>query len=152
MPTGLDSSPNDAIAASRFSITVDGTEIAQFNELVGIVSEVDIIDFVENSEQELGIFKKLPGKRKPPHITLKRGKSTSMEIYAWHQAVVMGQIGAARRSGSIILYDYEGKPVSRYHFHNGWPSKIALGGLKAGSNEILMEEVTIVCERLERID
>jgi phage tail-like protein len=152
MPTGLSSGPQDAIAASRFSITVDGTEIAQFNELVGITSEVDIIDFIENSENELGVFKKLPGKRKPPHITLKRGKSTSMEIYAWHEAVIMGNIKLARRSGSIVLYDYDGKPVSRYHFHNGWPSKISLSGLKAGANEILMEEVTIVCERLERID
>jgi len=152
MPTGLGSSPNDAIAASRFSITVDGTEIAQFNELVGITSEIDVIDFMENSEQEMGINKKLPGKRKPPTITLKRGKSSSMELYVWHQAVLEGKIGAARRSGSIVLYDYEGKPVSRYHFHHGWPSRISLGGLKAGANEILMEEVTIVCERLERVE
>src|SRR3981081_2538701 len=152
MPTGLDSSPNDAIAASRFSITVDGTEIAQFNELVGITSEIDVIDFIENGQQELGITKKLPGKRKPPHITLKRGKSSSMEIYAWHEAVVLGKIGMARRSGSLILYDYDGNAVSRYHFHNGGHSMISMGGLKAGDNEILMEEVTIVCERLERIE
>ena len=142
----------EVIAASRFSITVDGTEIAQFNELVGITSEIDVIDFMENSEQDFMQNKKLPGKRKPPTITLKRGKSKSMELYTWHEAVLLGKIGAARRSGSVILYDYEGNPVSRYHFHNGWPAKISLGGLKAGSNEILMEEVTIVCERLERID
>lgn len=143
---------DEVIAASRFSITVDGTEIAQFNELVGITSEIDVIDFMENSDQEFMQNKKLPGKRKPPTITLKRGKSKSMELYTWHEAVLLGKIGAARRSGSVILYDYEGNPVSRYHFHNGWPSKITLSGLKAGASEVLMEEVTIVCERLERID
>jgi phage tail-like protein len=78
MPAGLGPSmPNDAISAARFSITVDGYEIAQFSELTGITTEVDVIDFMENGSNGANILKKLPGKRKPPTITLRRGKNTA---------------------------------------------------------------------------
>jgi phage tail-like protein len=143
--------PQDPITASRFSVTVDGHEIAQFSELTGIVTEIEVIDFTENTQSQQGIVRKLPGKRKPPTITLKRGKDNSMEMWAWHEAAMHGNIGAARKSGSVVMYGYDGKPVARYHFHHGWPAKISVGGLKAGANEVLMEEVTIVCEWLERV-
>jgi phage tail-like protein len=74
-----------------------------------------------------------------------------MELWAWHESVVHGDIVGARKSGSIVMYGYDGTPVARYHFHDGWPAKIAISPLKAGSSEVLMEEVTIVCEWLERV-
>jgi hypothetical protein len=54
---------HDARAAARFSLTVDGLQIASFSELAGI-SEGD------------------QAARKPPTIALKRGKNNSMEIFA----------------------------------------------------------------------
>ncbi|WP_188316761.1 phage tail protein [Solihabitans fulvus] len=142
--------PNDAITAARFSITIDGYEIAQFSELTGIVTEVVPVDFMESSEKEV-IFKKLPGNRKPPTITLKRGKNTGMELWAWHQSVLNGDIVAARKSCSLVMYNSDGRPVARYHLSNAWPAKIEIGALKAGSNEVLTESVVIVCENLERV-
>ena len=152
--TGLESSPQDAISASHFSIVVDGTEIAQFNELTGITTELDIVEYMNPATEGPGIVTKVPGRQKPPLIVLKRGKSTSMEIYGWFEAALMGPKHKedAKRNGSLILYDFEQKPAAKYHFFNGWISKITLSSMKAGSNEILMEEVTIVCERLDRID
>jgi phage tail-like protein len=138
------------MSAARFSLTVDGYEIAQFSELTGITTEVEVVDFMESSDKE-AILKKLPGKRKPPTIILKRGKNASMELWAWHEAVMHGNLQAARKSGSIVMYGYDGKPVARYHFENGWPAKISIGALKAGASEVLMEEVTIVCEFLQRV-
>ena len=150
MPTGLSSSPNDALTAARFSIVIDGVEIAQFSELSGIVTEVEPVDFLESSDKEV-IFKKLPGKRKPPHITLKRGKSMSQELWSWHEAVLNGDIAAARKSCSLVMFGFDGKPVARYHCENAWPSKLEIGALKAGASEVLMETVTIVCESLQRV-
>ena len=51
------------------------------------------------------------------------------------------------RARSLVMYNYDGKPVARYHLENAWPSKMEIGALKAGSTEVLMETVTIVCER-----
>ncbi|MCI0687903.1 MAG: phage tail protein [Sporichthyaceae bacterium] len=151
MPAGL--GPNqasDAITAARFSVTIDGYEIASFAELAGIITEVEPVDFLESTDQEV-VFKKLPGTRKPPTIILKRRMNAGMELWAWHEAVMNGDIVAARKSASLVMYNTEGKPVARYHMENAWPAKIEIGALKAGASEVLMETVTIVCERLQRV-
>ena len=66
--------PGDAITAARFSIVIDGYQIASFSELVGITTEVEPVELLESTEKEV-MLKKLPGKRKPPTLTLKRGKN-----------------------------------------------------------------------------
>jgi phage tail-like protein len=142
--------PNDAITAARFSITIDGYEIAAFSELQGITTEVEPVELMESTDNEV-ILKKLPGKAKPATLVLKRGKNSSMELWAWHEAVLMGDIVAARKSCSLVMYDTSGKPVARYHLEHAWPSKLEIGALKAGSSEVLMETVTIVSERIQRV-
>lgn len=142
--------PNDAITAARFSITIDGYEIAAFSELQGITTEVEPVELMESTDNEV-ILKKLPGKAKPATIVLKRGKNSSMELWAWHEAVLMGDIVAARKSCSLVMYSTDGKPVARYHLEHAWPSKLEIGALKAGSSEVLMETVTIVSERIQRV-
>ncbi len=140
----------DAITAARFSITIDGYEIASFSELQGITTSVEVVDQMESSDKEI-ILKKLPGKRNPPTIVLKRGKNTSMELWTWHEAVLGGDMMTARRSCSLVMYAADGKPVARYHMEHAWPAKIEIGALKAGASEVLMETVTLVCEHIQRV-
>jgi len=140
----------EPITAARFSITIDGVEIASFSELQGITTSVDVVDFMESSDQEV-VLKKLPGKRMPPTIQLKRGKNSSMELWAWHEAVLAGNMLAARKSCSLVMYAVDGKPVARYYLEQAWPAKIEIGGLKAGASEVLTESVTIVCEHIQRV-
>jgi phage tail-like protein len=140
----------EAITAARFSITIDGYEIASFSELQGITTSVEVVDYLSSSDKDL-ILKKLPGKRNPPTVVLKRGKNNSMELWGWHEAVLFGNMMQARKSCSLVMYNVEGKPVARYHLEHAWPSKIEIGSLKAGASEVLMESVTIVCEHIQRV-
>src|ERR671931_516918 len=64
----------DAITAARFSIVIDGYQIASFSELVGITTEVEPVELLESTDKEV-LLKKLPGKRKPPTLALKPGAS-----------------------------------------------------------------------------
>ncbi len=123
---------HDARAAASFSLTVDGVEIGRFSELAG-VSEGD------------------PVKRMPPTIALKRGKNNSMEIFAWHQSVVTGQLAAARKSATLVMYAADGTTTARYHLESAWPAKIEIGGLKAGSSEVLQETVTVAFGDIQRL-
>ena len=142
--------PGDAITAARFSIVIDGYQIASFSELIGISTEVEPVELLESTEKEV-MLKKLPGKKKPPTLTLKRGKNQSMELWLWHEAVLMGDIVAARKSCSLVMYATDGTPVARYHLEMAWPSKLEVGALKAGASEVLMETVTLVCEHIQRV-
>jgi phage tail-like protein len=150
MATGLSGLPTDALAGYHFSIEIDGVAIAQFQEVSGISSEVDVIELKENTKDGKYVIHKLPGNRKPPSITLKRAKNSSKDLWDWHEKIFQGKVKEARKNGSVVLYDYEHAEVGRYNFLNAWPSKVTMSSLKAGSNEILMEEVTIVCEELHR--
>ena len=110
-----------ALEAARFSLTIDGVEIASFSELAEVA----------------------PGK-----LVLRRGSATSKAIFAWHQSVVEGQI-AARKDATIVMYDTGGRPVARYHLENAWPSKLEIGGLKSDSNEVAIEGITLCHEGFE---
>jgi phage tail-like protein len=152
MPSGVPAvSNNDAIAARNFAIEIDGTTIAQFTELSGLTSEMDVTELKENGADGKLVIKKIPGAHKPPTLTLKRAKNVSMDLYKWHKAALDGKIKEARKTGSVILYDYEAGEIARWNFVNAWPSKLTTSGLKAGSNELVTEEATIVMESLERI-
>src|SRR5207245_1230979 len=102
----------------------------------------------ENTKDGKLVIKKLPGAPKPPTITLKRAKNISMDLWKWHDDIAKGKLGAARKNGSIIGYDFEGKEALRYNFINAWPSKIEMSAPKAGSNELIVETCTFVCEGL----
>ena len=151
MPTGLPGLPTDALAGYHYSIEIDGVTVAQFQEVSGLTSELDVIELKEITKDGKYVIHKLPGNRKAPSITLKRAKNSSKDLFEWHQKIYQGKVSDARKNGSVVLYNYDHSEVGRYNFVNAWPSKVSMSALKAGSNEILMEEVTIVCEELERV-
>ena len=142
--------PNDALTAARFGLTVDGYEIASFSELAGITSQVDVVDYIETGTKE-SLFKKLPGKRKPPTIILTRQRSNDLRLFAWHRSSTRPGGSPDRKSCALTMYNVDGKPVKRYHLHHAWPSNLEVGGLRAGPSEVLMETVTMTCENIQRV-
>jgi phage tail-like protein len=144
MPAGTSTGPNDALTAARFSIVIDGGEIAVFSQLVGIRSEVE----PDPLTSELAT--KLPGKRKPPTVTLRRGQTRDLSIFAWHESI--GVDAEARKNCTLVMFDSAGKLVARYHLESAWPSTVEVGVLEAGVNDVLIETVTFTSETLTRIE
>jgi phage tail-like protein len=138
------------IQASRFALTIDGQEIASFNELTELTSEVEPVELMESTDKEL-ILKKLPGKAKPATVTLSRSMTSSMDLWAWHEAVLQGNIAAARKSATLVMYSPDGKAVARYHLEQAWPSKLEVAPPETGAKAALRETVTIVCEHIQRV-
>ena len=118
----------DARAASptlepaRFSLTIDGYEIASVAELDGTTSGT---------------------------ISLRRGEARGTELWAWYEAARNGVL-AGRKDATIVLYDSGGRPVATWHLENAWPSKIEIGGLKSDANEVSIETLTIAHEGFGR--
>ena len=139
-------SAEDALAGYSFSVEIDGITIAQFKEVSGINAEIQTIEHRENKVGGLPVMKKLPGARKWGDLTLKRGRTDNKALWDWIKSVQDGNMTAARKNGSIVLMDYQHGETSRFSFINGWPSKVSIGSLNAGGNDILVEEVTIVHE------
>jgi phage tail-like protein len=89
----------------------------------------------------------LPGKRTPPTVVLKRGKNNSMELQQWLEMALQGD-PAARKSCSLVMYNTSSDPVARYYLEQAWPSKIEIGGRKAGAQEEIVETVTFVASTI----
>lgn len=151
MAGGLPELPTDALASYLFAIEIDSIEIAQFSEVSGLASELDVVELKENTADGKLIIHKAPGAIKPPTITLKRAKNSSKALWEWHDAMLQGKVAEARKNGSVIMKSYDGSEVARYNFTNAWISKVSTGTLKAGANEVLMEEASLVCESFERV-
>jgi phage tail-like protein len=150
MPAGTKTGPPEALTAARFSLTIDGVEIGQFSELAGITSEVEPVELIESTGDQL-FLKRLPGKRKPPAVTLKRGKNKDLGVFAWHQSVVEGQLAAARKNCALTMYSPDGTAIAKYHLVSAWPSKVEISGIKAGASEVLYETVTLTCDDIQRV-
>lgn len=118
-------------ARPRYSLVVDGQEVATFSEAT------------------------FNARANPPTVVLKGGRPIGQNLRVWHEAAHTIQQGRpapqSRKSASIVMYNYDGQPVARYHIENAWPSKMEIGGLRADSNEGLLETVTLTAERIQRV-
>jgi phage tail-like protein len=141
---------NDVVASYHFVLEVDGEVIGMFSELSGVSMEREVITSRESLPDGKMVMKKLPGQRQDGDLVLKRGKTEDEKLWDWMDKVNEGKMSEARKTGSVVLYDYEGGELLRYNFDKGWPSRVALGGLSAATNEVLIEECTIVHEGLSR--
>jgi phage tail-like protein len=148
MPGGR--TPPAEFSAARFSISVDGVDIAVFSDLVELASGVDPAALTLVSAPKRGAgARKLPGKRTPPTVTLRRGMTSDLTLFAWHRDALGRR--AARKDAVLAMFDVQGQPVARYHLESAWPAKIVVTGEKVGAGQLLFETVTLVCDAIERV-
>jgi len=135
--------PEVPITAVRFVLTIDEHEVASFSELQGLTTEVGEIE----STGTIGT--------PPPRsvsVTLKRGMTRNIEMAAWHELVMLGDVAAARKSASLTMLGVDGSPVVRYYLTDAWPSKIEIGSFKDKSGaSVMTETITLTCEFIQRV-
>lgn len=142
---------SDPLVSFNFAIEVSGIISGYFTEASGLGSEHEVIEHKVMGENGQEIVKKIPGRLKWGDITLKRGISSSLDMWEWRKMVVDGKVESARRNGSITMYDQEGSEVARWNFERGWPSKVSGPSVNTTSNEVGIEELVITHEGTERV-
>src|ERR687885_388927 len=140
----------DSSVGHSFGLEFDGITIKSITEVSGLKMEQDVIELKQNMGMD-GKYsiKKLPGRWKAAEITLTRGLTADQSFEKWVKDSQFGKMGAARKGGAIIVFDFEGNPIKRYKLTNAWPKSLEIGSLKAGDTSVLTEKLIITCERLE---
>ena len=146
---GTTVSPDAGVVAKNFSLKVDGIGEIGFTEISGMTSEVDVAEIKQNKDGKY-VLDKVAGAAKPPTLTIKRPKDSSMALWTWHKAAIDGDMKGARKGGSITLNDTDTKKVAMWKFENAWCSKLTVSSVGAGKNEVVMEEATIVMTHFSR--
>jgi phage tail-like protein len=142
MPTGA---RNDPFRQFNFVIDIEGVGSGAFSEVSGLDTETDPIEYREGSEDIT--VRKLPGLRKYPNITLKRGFTKDRGLWDWRKTVMDGK--TQRKSGSIVLLNEAREEALRWNFREGWPCKLQGPPLNAKTNEVAIETLEICHEGLE---
>ena len=151
MPEAIDASREDPLTGFHFALEVQDQIAGYFTECSGIGSENEIITHNVVSAKGVEVVLKIPGRLKWGDITLKRGITSSMDLWEWRKLVEDGDVEGARRDGSIVMFDQHLKERARWNFMQAWPSKISGPTPKADGNEITLEEITIVHEYITRV-
>lgn len=135
----------------HFAVDIQGVITGFFTECSGLGSEHEMIEHKIVTEKGQEIVKKIPGRMKWEDITLKRGITSSMDIWDWRKQVEDGDVESARRDGSIIMFDQQLSEVARWNFERAWPLKVTGPSPKTDSNEIGVEELVITHEYIARV-
>ncbi len=133
---------------SQFGLEIDGVELARFTGISGLGYESEVVTFQDTLADGKIITRKRPGRINFQDIVLKRGLSADNALVDWYQTVVNGSV--ERKSGSVVIYDQTSSEVGRWNFENAWISKWSASDLDAGSDDVMIEEITISHEYMER--
>jgi phage tail-like protein len=137
----------DPYAAYNFKLDIQGAEGARFTECTGISIRVRDIKYREGGINP--VVHRLVGPVDYGDITLKYGLTATMELWDWFMTAVAGKV--ERKNVSIILIDRDGiTEVMRWNLINAWPSRWNGAPLDAIGQEVAIESLTLVFEKLER--
>jgi phage tail-like protein len=139
----------DGAVSYSFGLTVDGITTMAITEVDGLNYEVDMIEVKQQTPEGKYVVKKIPGRKKTGELTFTRVFQQDDNWVKWIKQIFQGSVTAARKNGSVDVYDYVGAKVTSFTFTNGWPSKIEYSGLKAGGTDPMTEKMTMTHEGLE---
>jgi phage tail-like protein len=141
--------PHEPLTSPRFIVDFPKLK-GVFSEVSASAAEFETITYKFTDQRGRPGNYILPGTMKPPEITLKRGVTSDASAWEWGLEVQEGKVAEARCNGVIHLCDYDGSHVATFRVENAWPKKVTMPGPKSTANEVLVEEIVLVCEHFER--
>lgn len=131
----------------RFVVELDAMLVAGFSEVQGLEAQTEIEEYREGGVN--GYVHRLPKGMRYSSIVLKRGMSSSQELWNWYDTASRGNI--TRKSGSIILIKQDGDELCRWNFFDAYPVKWSGPMLNAGSSDVAFESIELAHNGIKTI-
>ena len=129
-----------------FSVNFGGGESVAFQEVSGLESETQVIEYRHGNSPTFSSIK-MPGLAKVGNVTMRKGVFLSgTSFWTWYEAIKMNTI--KRRTVVISLLDEAGNPTMVWTLNNAWPTKVTGTDLKSEGNEVAVESIEIAFETL----
>ena len=133
---------SDPNSNHRFIVEIGGKAVAAFTECTLPTLEFDT---VEQKEGGLNTYVHiLPGQRKSGRLVLKRGLTSSQELFAWYMDLLGGNLAKAKKTVAVIMYDLRGNEMSRWDFTDALPVKWSGPQLKADQAAVAIETLELM--------
>jgi phage tail-like protein len=135
----------DPFATLRFHVEIEGIEEAAFTECSGLQAETEVFPYEEGGLNNM--VHQLPGRSKFSNVTLKRGVTSSNELWDWYYKVIMSNV--ERKNVSVVLYSCDYSEVMRWNLANAFPVKWVGPNLVSGDNNVSVETLELAHEGIE---
>ena len=133
--------------AYHFKLVINAVTEGHFTECSGLAMKVHTIKYREAGQNQT--VHTMPGPIEYSDVTLRYGLTTSRELWDWFLQTVNGTVD--RRNVSIVMLDIAGvEEVMRWNLINAWPAEWRGAPLDALHQEVAIETLRLVYDRLER--
>ena len=131
------------LISTSFWIEVQGIVLASFAECSGISAETEVQEYSEGGRND--VVYKLPVRTKFSNVSLRRGWTTSNELWAWYQEVIDGVIRP--RDCSIVMCTNDGQDpgdeLARLNLAQAFPVRWQGPDLRVGSDGTAVETIEL---------
>lgn len=143
---------NDPFLAYQFALEITNGPIKAenifFSEVSGLAVDYNAVEFKTMDQKGQPMSKKIAGYPTLSPITLKRGITTNMNLWTWFQLVREKTLTDVRADVDIRLFDRNYKEIYVWSLGRAWPSKLSGPQFSVGSNDVAMQELTLVYETI----
>ena len=130
----------------HFKVTFGNVGVIDFQEVSGLDSEYDLIEYRAGTWQPWSTVKQ-PGLMKFSDVTFKKGMfKTDTTLFDYFMSVQMNVI--ERQQVTIELLDEAGATLFIWTLRNAWPLKVTSTDMNAQNSEIAIEEIVLAHEGL----
>lgn len=161
---------NDPFIGFLFRLNLGNIEIAGFSECTGIEIETKIFEYKEGGRNNHSL--KFPEQSEVKNIVLKRGLTTSYDLFDWYMNVASGkfdhpnqrpvsqQVPAYSSDSnsqdinnkiSIVLVNHAGDIQKEWLLRRAFPVKWVGPEFKATENSVVFETIELAHEGLEKL-
>ena len=135
----------------KYRVEIDGIQVAGFSEATIPETSTNPLEYREGTDPAWP--RKESGLVSFGNLSLKRGVTDSMDLYNWRRLVEEKGSDApdARKAISLILVDEQDADKARWNLEDCWPIKLETSGFNATSDEVLVDTLEIVLERMTRV-
>ena len=136
----------DHIGSFNFRVEINDVTNSPFIFVSGIESQSEVIEYRNGADL---LTRKIPGRTSYSNIIMRRGYNNVDELWKWRKRVTDGVL--ERKNGSIIILDADAQTVIMvFKFFEAWPCRYELGQFNGEVDSVLIEEIEIVTEKIER--
>jgi len=129
-------------AAFRFMVTVDGINYAAFTEFTLPSLQIETQEIKEGGQNAFS--HKLPVRVTVGSATLRQGVSDNFDLLKWYMDMLHGDIQAATRQVTVVMFSTSQQPLMTWTFRNAYPVKWGGPTFKTDSNSVAIEELEFV--------
>jgi phage tail-like protein len=130
----------------RFKVEVDGKGLSGVREVEGLNLTIDAEKHREGTS--IAASKLEPGLTCCGPLVLRYFVTANDELWNWMKQALEGNI--QKKDVAVVVLDRRGDEVVRYTLGNAWPSSWTLDKMDSQSSGLLIEELVLQYEKLDR--